>query len=131
VPSAGEEPVWRAVDDSVEPAVVRVDGTEVLEISGARTAEAQVRALAGWSDAIGALMVRCVAEGPCGGARGWGVTLRRCRGDVNCDGAVDFSDFLAFFNCFDAGDACGDLDGTPGVGFEDFLVFMGAFDAGC
>jgi hypothetical protein len=130
-PLAGEGPLWQPVDDSVEPGVVRVDDTEVLEISGARSAEAQVRALAGWSDAIGPIMVRCVSDGPCGGARGWGVTLRLCRSDLTCDGVVDFLDFLAFFNCLDAGDGCADIDGSPGVGFEDFLAFVDAFDSGC
>ena len=54
-----------------------------------------------------------------------------CRADIDGVPGVDFGDFLAFFNCYDASDACGDIDGVPGTDFGDFLAFFNAYDAGC
>lgn len=54
-----------------------------------------------------------------------------CPADITGEGDVDFSDFLAFFNCFDVGDPCGDIDGNPGTDFGDFLAFFNGFDTGC
>lgn len=57
-----------------------------------------------------------------------------CVSDVTRDGASDFADFLAFFNCFDVdgpGSECADVDGVEGTDFGDFLAFFNGFDAGC
>jgi hypothetical protein len=51
--------------------------------------------------------------------------------DLTNDGAVDFSDFLAFFNAYDTGERLADLDGVPGTDFGDFLAFFNIFDGGC
>jgi cytochrome c peroxidase len=51
--------------------------------------------------------------------------------DLTNDGAVDFSDFLAFFNAYDTADRRADLDGVPGTDFGDFLAFFNIFDGGC
>lgn len=51
--------------------------------------------------------------------------------DLNDDGVSDFGDFLQFFNCFDVGDDCGEVDGQPGVDFGDFLQFFNSFDQAC
>jgi uncharacterized membrane protein len=55
----------------------------------------------------------------------------RCPSDVNIDGEVDFLDFLAFFNCFDEGLACGNIDRQGDIDFLDFLAFFNGFDTGC
>jgi hypothetical protein len=54
-----------------------------------------------------------------------------CPADIDGVPGVDFGDFLAFFNCYDASDACGDIDGVPGTDFGDFLAFFNSYDAGC
>jgi hypothetical protein len=58
---------------------------------------------------------------------GW----ERCPTDLDGVRGVDFGDFLAFFNCYDAEQSCADIDGNPGVDFGDFLVFFNGYDAGC
>jgi hypothetical protein len=54
-----------------------------------------------------------------------------CPADIDGVPGLDFGDFLAFFNCYDASDACGDIDGVPGTDFGDFLAFFNSYDAGC
>jgi hypothetical protein len=51
--------------------------------------------------------------------------------DITLDGTIDFGDFLAFFNCYDVGDPCADVDGDPGIDFTDFLTFFNGYDQGC
>jgi hypothetical protein len=52
-------------------------------------------------------------------------------GDWNEDGGVDFNDFLAFLNDFNANTACADLDGDGGWDFNDLLAFLNRFNQGC
>jgi hypothetical protein len=54
-----------------------------------------------------------------------------CPGDTTGDGIIEFDDFLAFFNGFDAGDDRANVDGIAGVDFGDFLAFFNSFDQGC
>lgn len=54
-----------------------------------------------------------------------------CVADVTYDGVVDLADFFEFFNCFDATDGCGNIDGQPGVDLGDFFAFLNHFDQGC
>jgi hypothetical protein len=62
---------------------------------------------------------------------GFDFVVTRCLANVNGDEAVDFGDFLAFFNCYDTEQSCADVDGNPGVDFGDFLAFFNGYDAGC
>jgi len=58
--------------------------------------------------------------------------IQAVRGDVNLDGAVDFSDFLIFaanFGSQSAGWAEGDTNGDGVAGFEDFLQLSANFGA--
>jgi aminopeptidase N len=55
----------------------------------------------------------------------------RCASDIDGDDAVDFGDFLGFFNCYDVEGSCADIDGNPGVDFGDFLAFFNSYDSGC
>jgi hypothetical protein len=73
----------------------------------------------------------CIVTGACGSVTSNAATLTVCAGDINCDEGVDFGDFLAFFNCYDAETPCADIDGNPGVDFGDFLAFFNAYDVGC
>jgi hypothetical protein len=59
------------------------------------------------------------------------VTRAFCPADLNQDCVVDFTDFLAFFNCFDQNLACADIDDSTEVDFLDFLAFFNGFDTGC
>lgn len=74
---------------------------------------------------------RVIVTGPCGTLTSFTATRTVCPSDVDCSGSIDFGDFLEFFNCFDAGDACADIDGVEGTDFGDFLAFFNAFDASC
>jgi hypothetical protein len=73
----------------------------------------------------------CIVTGTCGSVTSNAATLTVCTGDINCDEGIDFGDFLAFFNCYDAEQSCADIDGNPGVDFGDFLAFFNAYDTGC
>ena len=60
-----------------------------------------------------------------------GALERRCPADLTLDGEVDFADFLAFFNWYDAGDLGADVESNGLVDFGDFLAFFGSYDVGC
>jgi hypothetical protein len=53
------------------------------------------------------------------------------RADWNEDGTVDFNDFLAFLNDFNAEDPCADLNQDGTVDFNDFLEFLNIYNVGC
>ncbi len=54
-----------------------------------------------------------------------------CDGDFNRDGFLDFSDFDAFVNSFEEGNASADFNNDGFLDFSDFDAFVAAFDAGC
>lgn len=54
-----------------------------------------------------------------------------CPADLDRDGVVDFTDYLAFLNAFDAQEPAADLDGDGIVDFSDYLLFLTAYDSGC
>jgi hypothetical protein len=62
---------------------------------------------------------------------GFAGTIADCPGDINVDNAVDFGDFLAFFNCYDVNASCAETDGNDGIDFGDFLAFFNSYDTGC
>jgi hypothetical protein len=53
------------------------------------------------------------------------------RADWNEDGVIDFNDFLAFLNDFNAEDPCADLNGDGVVDFNDFLEYLNIYNVGC
>ncbi|MCC6675595.1 MAG: CHRD domain-containing protein [Phycisphaerales bacterium] len=57
--------------------------------------------------------------------------LPSCPADLNCDGLVDFADYLEFLNLYDAGDLRVDYNGDGLVDFADYLEFLNFYDAGC
>ncbi|MCC6676053.1 MAG: hypothetical protein IT436_02810 [Phycisphaerales bacterium] len=54
-----------------------------------------------------------------------------CAADLNCDGLVDFSDYLAFLNLYDAQDPEVDFNQDGLVDFSDYLEFLNLYDSGC
>jgi hypothetical protein len=54
-----------------------------------------------------------------------------CRADINGDGTVNVSDFLAFLQLYAAGDPRADMNGSGSVNVQDFLAYLQLFAAGC
>ncbi|MCC6676646.1 MAG: hypothetical protein IT436_05835 [Phycisphaerales bacterium] len=54
-----------------------------------------------------------------------------CPADINCDGFIDFADYLEFLNRYDAQDPSADLNGDGFVDFIDYLEFLNIYEAGC
>ncbi|MCC6677580.1 MAG: hypothetical protein IT436_10595 [Phycisphaerales bacterium] len=61
----------------------------------------------------------------------WHPSLTLCPADLNCDGMVDFSDYLEFLNLYDAADPRADFNHDGLVDFSDYLEFLNLYDAGC
>jgi hypothetical protein len=80
----------------------------------------------GWTDicafgARGDIVIRVVVER----------ASPPCLADWNGDGTVDFNDFLAFLNDYNAGASRADLNGDGVVDFNDFLAYLNLYNAGC
>ncbi len=56
---------------------------------------------------------------------------RLCPADWNCDGTVDFNDFLAFLNDYTAQRPRADLNGDGVIDFNDFLAFLNLYNTPC
>ncbi len=54
-----------------------------------------------------------------------------CPPDIDLNETLDTFDFLAFVNRFNAGDLRADLDGDGELTITDFIAFQAAFAAGC
>ena len=54
-----------------------------------------------------------------------------CAADFNADGFVDFTDFDAFVNAFENGNASGDFNADGFIDFTDFDAFVATFESGC
>jgi subtilisin family serine protease len=54
-----------------------------------------------------------------------------CPPDLNGDSLLDFFDFLAFLNLFDAENPGADWDGNGVFDFFDFLAYVNSFNDGC
>jgi hypothetical protein len=62
--------------------------------------------------------------------RAMGVPIE-CPADWNGDGSVDFNDFLAYLNDYNAQNPRADLNGDGSVDFNDLLAFLNLFNTGC
>ncbi|MCC6675609.1 MAG: hypothetical protein IT436_00570 [Phycisphaerales bacterium] len=60
-----------------------------------------------------------------------GASCGGCIADLNCDGLVDFADYLEFLNFYDAEDPRVDFNHDGLVDFADYLEFLNYYDAGC
>jgi probable HAF family extracellular repeat protein len=63
--------------------------------------------------------------------RGFLLTPVGCYADFTGDGALDFFDFLAFVNAFNAAQPQTDCDQSGELNLFDFLCFVNSFDTGC
>lgn len=54
-----------------------------------------------------------------------------CLGDLNSDGFVDFFDYGAFVDAFEAGTLAADVNADGFIDFFDYSDYVGAFEAGC
>lgn len=131
VACTGNEAVLR-IDAANGPLTYRwrrggVDLEDGGAISGSSTPTLRINP----ADVLQAGPYDCVVTSACGSVTSISVDITLCPADLNCDQSADFGDFLSFFNCFDVGDPCGDIDGVPGTDFGDFLVFFNSFDVGC
>ncbi|MCC6675601.1 MAG: hypothetical protein IT436_00530 [Phycisphaerales bacterium] len=54
-----------------------------------------------------------------------------CEADMNCDGFVDFGDYLEYLNRYDGQEPAADLNEDGFIDFADFLEFLNLYDAGC
>ncbi len=54
-----------------------------------------------------------------------------CAADFNCDGTVDFFDYLDFVDAFSSGAASADFNSDGVIDFFDYLDFVDAFSIGC
>lgn len=74
----------------------------------------------------------CFVAGECASMPSRTATLHvTCAADLNCDGLVDFVDYLAFLNFYDAQDPIVDFNQDGIVDFSDYLEFLNMYDAGC
>ncbi len=74
---------------------------------------------------------RCIVSHGCGSVTSQVANLYICPGDVNCDGSVDFFDYLDFVDAFSNTDPIGDFNEDGFIDFFDYLDFVDAFSLGC
>ncbi|MCC6675596.1 MAG: hypothetical protein IT436_00505 [Phycisphaerales bacterium] len=67
----------------------------------------------------------------CGSVESDPATLSICAVDYNCDGFVDFADYLEFLSLYDGQDPRADLNQDGFVDFADYLEFVNQFNGGC
>jgi len=67
----------------------------------------------------------------CGAVESAAAELSICIVDYNCDGFVDFADYLEFLTLYDAQDPRADLNHDTFVDFADYLEFVNLFNEGC
>lgn len=72
----------------------------------------------------------CRATNACGTTVS-SANVRVCGGDLNCDGMVDFADYLAFLNLYESHHSLIDFNEDGLIDFLDYLEFLNLFDAGC
>jgi hypothetical protein len=109
--------------------VVLADGTQAsgAVVTGAKTSRLAIMN-AGTADEGS---YDCVVSLACGSMVSNPAPLTVCTVDMNCDGVVDFGDYLEFLRVFDTESLRADFTGDGIVDFADFLAFISAFDAGC
>ena len=77
---------------------------------------------------------RCQVSGPCTTVTAGPVSVDLCPVDFNCDGFLDFFDFVGYVSCFEGDCPPGrtaDFDGDGFADFYDLSDFATAFQAGC
>ncbi len=77
------------------------------------------------------LYFRCAVANSCAWYFSGAGVLTICRGDFNCDGSVDFFDYLDFVDAYSGNLAGSDFNGDGNVDFFDYLDFVDAYSAAC
>jgi hypothetical protein len=108
----------------------RKDGVDLVEggrISGVDSPTLVITGMQqsdrGWYDVV--------VSGACGSVTSSPAGLGACMGDWNGDGVIDFNDFLAFLNDYNAQNPRADLTGDGTIDFNDFLAFLNYFNTPC
>ncbi len=65
------------------------------------------------------------------GRGAWEIPLLVCGADFNCDGVVDFFDYLDFVAEFSSNGTAADFNADTVIDFFDYLDFVAAFSLGC
>jgi hypothetical protein len=139
--SSGSGPIqhqWQALADSgdwvdLSDGVLVLDGAATCAtVTGARGPTAVIGfACTSGRERVNGRQFRCVVGNPCGSITTRAATLHVCAADFNCDGSVDFFDYLDFVAGLDSEDPRADFNGDETVDFFDYLDFAVAFDGGC
>jgi hypothetical protein len=73
----------------------------------------------------------CIVTGNCASVISHAGRLTVCTSDFNCDGGVDFFDYLDFVDAFSSSAASADFNNDGAIDFFDYLDFVDAFSVGC
>jgi hypothetical protein len=73
----------------------------------------------------------CVISNACNIATSAAANLQICAADFNCDGGVDFFDYLDFVAAFSSNDPTADFNADGIIDFFDYLDFVAAFSSPC
>ncbi|MBU6412493.1 MAG: immunoglobulin domain-containing protein [Planctomycetes bacterium] len=73
----------------------------------------------------------CIITNICNTVTTSAANLTSCPADFNCDGGVDFFDYLDFVAAFSSNDPTADFNGDGGIDFFDYLDFVAAFSTPC
>ena len=79
----------------------------------------------------GATTYRCLVSNSCGYVYTQSTLIVPCFGDFNCDGSVDFFDYLDFVDSYSATGPDADFNKDGSVDFFDYLDFVDSYSAGC
>lgn len=75
--------------------------------------------------------VYCIVSNASGENESNQARLNICAADFNCDGSVDFFDYLDFVAAFSGNESSGDFNEDGEIDFFDYLDFVSAFSVGC
>ncbi len=120
IDATGPSPIsyqWRKNDIDISPAANPSAATATLQLPSVSTAD-----IANYS---------CRVSNGCGDTLSDRVDLSMCAADFNCDGTVDFFDYLDFVDAFSSLEDNADFNGDSIVDFFDYLDFVDAFSVGC
>ncbi len=78
-----------------------------------------------------AIQYRCLVTNTCGSVASSAALLIVCPADFNCDGEVNFFDYLDFVDAFSSQLPISDFNHDGGIDFFDYLDFVDAFSIGC
>jgi hypothetical protein len=73
----------------------------------------------------------CIVTNICNTVTSATANLISCAADFNCDGGVDFFDYLDFVAAFSSSNPTADFNGDGGIDFFDYLDFVAAFSSPC